>query len=126
MTESRSLDAGVFEDRMTSRPTDPPVTWRGWWQYDLNRETFVDGIGTLVKVSQDESVDSDSYGYGADVRTMIFRVTDCGGSRWFRVVKSSSSFDSGWYDSDADEAWEYPTVDEVFPEEVAVTRWKSV
>jgi hypothetical protein len=117
-----AFDAGEFEGRMTGRPVDPPSTWSGWWDYPLNREVFVEGIGILAKISEDSNPDSDSYSYG-EVRTMVFEVRDCGPKRWFKVEKTSSSFDSGY---ESEESWEYPSVYEVTPAVVEVTRWTPV
>jgi hypothetical protein len=114
------LDAVRFEDRMVSPPTNPPATWAGWWEYPVGQEVFVEGIGILLKISQDSNPDTDSYAY-SEVREMVFEVRDCGPLRWFKVQKASSSFEY-----EIDEIWEYPTVSEVRPEVKSVTRWTPV
>jgi hypothetical protein len=116
------LDAGEFGTRMTFQPVDPPSTWLGWWDYPLNKEVFVEGIGILAKISEDSNPDTDSYSYG-EIREMVFEVRDCGAKRWFKVEKASSSFDSGY---ELDESWADPDIDEVTPAIVEVTRWTPV
>jgi hypothetical protein len=117
-----SLSASSFEGRMApERPdVDPPITWAGWWDYATDKTVTVPGVGEVTKVISTEEPDSDSYSYNR-VRTMIFRVGQIAtGARFFRVSKSSSSFDSYYEDN---EAWEYADVEEVYPETIQATQW---
>ena len=119
MTE---LNSGVFENRMAPEDLSalrPPVTWSGWWDLDTDQEIVVDGVGIVSKIEQDSGTDDDSYSY-YERRVMVFRVSDCGGDRYFKVSKSSSSFGYG-----GEDPWEYPDVTEVRPREMTVTRWVS-
>lgn len=120
------IDSSEFGARMAPevREVNPPITWSGWWDYPIRVTVEVPGLGTVQKIHQDDSPSSDSYSY-YEVRSMVFAVIAYGEpSRWFQVSKESSSFDTwGAY---SEEAWDYPTISEVTPEEMTVTRWRPV
>jgi hypothetical protein len=116
------VNVSQFADAMTPGGGTRPITWVGWYGESKGFEAFVEGLGIVRKIREDEEqVGDDSYAYDQTYRrSMIFELVDCGPSRWFEVAATSSSY--GY----SEEAWFDPHVREVTPEEMTVTRWKPV
>jgi hypothetical protein len=115
------VNTDQFRGAMVPGGENRPVTWVAWYEESVGFETFVEGLGIVRKISEDQETIDNSYDYDpAHRRVMIFELVDCGPSRWFEVSATSSSYGystEAWYDTD---------VREVAPEEMTVTRWKPV